>query len=221
MNSSFKMSLVAVALVGAAVSCFAGGKVELVPISEVKISGTSVFAPAVKADVAYVLALDPDRLLAPFRREAGLPAKAKSYGNWESCGLDGHTLGHYLSALAGLIASGADADGELRRRLDYIVDELAACQSASGDGRLDGVPNGNGCWNAIRSGNVEPIFKYWVPWYNVHKTFAGLRDAYEFTGNAKAKSLLVRLADWAMDVVANLDDAKMQHMLDQEYGGMN
>ena len=166
------MSLVAVALVGAAVSCFAGGKVELVPISEVKISDTSVFAPAVKADVAYVLALDPDRLLAPFRREAGLPAKAKSYGNWESCGLDGHTLGHYLSALAGLIASGADADGELKRRLDYIVDELAVCQSASGDGRLDGVPNGNGCWNAIRSGNVEPIFKYWVPWYNVHKTFA-------------------------------------------------
>ena len=110
MNSSFKMSLVAVALVGAAVSCFAGGKVELVPISEVKISDTSVFAPAVKADVAYVLALDPDRLLAPFRREAGLPAKAKSYGNWESCGLDGHTLGHYLSALAGLIASGNDGE---------------------------------------------------------------------------------------------------------------
>ena len=80
MNSSFKISVVAVGLVGAAVSCFAGGKVELVPISEVKISGTSVFAPAVKADVAYVLALDPDRLLAPFRREAGLPEKGVVFG---------------------------------------------------------------------------------------------------------------------------------------------
>jgi len=235
-KSRFKFSLVAVGLAGAAVSCFAGGKVELVPVSEVRILDTSVFAPAVKADVAYVLALDPDRLLAPFRREAGLSEKAKSYGNWESCGLDGHTLGHYLSALAGLIASGAYAEssfakamedkrgmgnGELRRRLDYIVDELAACQSASGDGRLDGVPNGNACWNAIRSGNVEPIFKYWVPWYNVHKTFAGLRDAYELAGNAKAKALLVRLADWAMEVVANLDEAQMQRLLDQEYGGMN
>ena len=108
MKSRFKFSLVAVGLTGAAVSCFAGGKVELVPVSEVRILDTSVFAPAVKADVAYVLALDPDRLLAPFRREAGLPEKAKSYGNWESCGLDGHTLGHYLSALAGLIASGND-----------------------------------------------------------------------------------------------------------------
>ena len=109
MKSRFKFSLVAVGLAGAAVSCFAGGKVELVPVFEVRILDTSVFAPAVKADVAYVLALDPDRLLAPFRREAGLPEKAKSYGNWESCGLDGHTLGHYLSALAGLIASGTDA----------------------------------------------------------------------------------------------------------------
>ena len=84
--------------------------VELCPISEVRISPTSVFAPAVKADVAYVLALDADRLLAPFRREAKLPEKAKSYGNWESCGLDGHTLGHYLSALADLIASGNDGE---------------------------------------------------------------------------------------------------------------
>jgi len=195
--------------------------VELCQVSEVRILPTSVLAPAVKADVEYVLALEPDRLLAPFRREAKLPAKAKSYGNWENCGLDGHTLGHYLSALAGLVASGADADGELRRRLDYTVDELAECQAANGDGRLDGVPNGQACWSAIRSGNVEPIFKYWVPWYNVHKTFAGLRDAYELAGNAKARALLVALADWAIGVTAGLDDAKMQHMLDQEYGGMN
>ena len=83
------------------------------------------------------------------------------------------------------------------------------------------MPKGNDCWNAIRAGNVEPIFKYWVPWYNVHKTFAGLRDAYELAGNTTAKTLLVRLADWAMDVVANLDDAQMQRLLDQEYGGMN
>ena len=43
---------------------------------------------------------DPDRLLAPFRHEAGLPEKASPYGNWESMGLGGHTAGHYLSALA-------------------------------------------------------------------------------------------------------------------------
>ena len=208
----------------------AAAPVELCPISEVRISPSSVFAPAVKADVAYMLALEPDRLLAPFRREAKLPPKAESYGNWESCGLDGHTLGHYLSALADLVASGNDGErgmgngerpGELRRRLDYIVDELAACQEANGDGRLDGVPDGAKCWDAVRAGDPGAVFKRWVPWYNVHKTFAGLRDAWELAGNAKARTLLVRLADWAIDVTAGLDDAKMQRMLDQEYGGMN
>src|SRR6188768_1084102 len=57
------------------------------------------FAEAVKANRAYLLALDVDRLLAPFLREAGLQAKDRPYGNWESGGLDGHTAGHYLSAL--------------------------------------------------------------------------------------------------------------------------
>lgn len=48
----------------------------------------------------YTLALDPQRLVAPYRRESGLPLLAPSYGNWENSGLDGHTLGHVLSALA-------------------------------------------------------------------------------------------------------------------------
>ena len=63
------------------------------------------FTAAVKANQKYLLALEPDRLLAPYFREAGLEAKAKPYGNWESSGLDGHTAGHYLSALATMIAS--------------------------------------------------------------------------------------------------------------------
>ena len=103
------------------------------------------FADAVKANRTYLLALDPDRLLAPFFREAGLEAKARPYGNWESSGLDGHTAGHYLSALATMIASGADTpEGELKRRLDYMVSELGRCQKASSDGYLGGVPGSRG-----------------------------------------------------------------------------
>ncbi|MGN0854147.1 MAG: beta-L-arabinofuranosidase domain-containing protein [Kiritimatiellia bacterium] len=202
-------------------SASAGAAVELYPLSQVRLAESSVFAPAVAADIRYVTALDGDRLLAPFRREAGLAKKAEPYGNWESCGLDGHTLGHYLSALANLIASGNDRDGELARRLDYIVDELAACQAAHGDGRLDGVPKGAAVWAALRAGDAGAVWKRWVPWYNVHKTFAGLRDAYELAGNAKARTTLVRLADWAMEVTGRLDTAAMQRMLDLEYGGMN
>lgn len=208
-------------ILAAAVPGFAADAVQLCPLSEVRLTESSVFAPAVKAGVSYVKELDPDRLLAPFLREAGLPKKAESYGNWESCGLDGHTLGHYMSALANFIASGNDPDGELKKRLDYIVSELARCQAAHGNGRCDGVPKGAEVWAKIKAGDVGEIFKHWVPWYNVHKTFAGLRDAYELAGNAQAKDVLVRLADWAIELTAGLDDAKMQRMLDQEYGGMN
>ncbi len=58
----------------------------------------SPFTRAAAANRKYMLALDADRLLAPFRREAGLEPRKPSYGNWESGGLDGHTAGHYLGA---------------------------------------------------------------------------------------------------------------------------
>jgi DUF1680 family protein len=192
------------------------------PIESVRLLNGSPFAKAVEANRAYLLALDPERLLAPFRREAGLPQNARPYGNWESSGLDGHTGGHYLSALAHMIAAGKDTpDGELRRRLDLMVEGLKACQDARGDGFIGGVPNSGKLWAELGAGNVQEIFSRWVPWYNVHKTFAGLRDAYVEAGNAQARELLVRLGDWCVALTSRLSDEQMQRMLDQEHGGMN
>ena len=180
------------------------------------------FADAVKANRKYLLALEPDRLLAPFFREAGLEAKARPYGNWESSGLDGHTAGHYLSALATMIASGADtSEGELKRRLDYTVSELGRCQQAASDGYLGGVPGSQELWKAIGSGRVESINRKWVPWYNLHKTYAGLRDAYWLTGNPQARIILVRCGDWCEQITSGLSDDQMQRMLGQEHGGIN
>jgi len=195
--------------------------VKLVPLDSVRLLG-GPFADAVKANRTYLLALDPDRLLAPFFREAGLEAKARPYGNWESIGLDGHTGGHYLSALATMIASGADTpEGELKRRLDYMVAELGRCQQASGDGYLGGVPGSHELWPAIAAGRVEVINRKWVPWYNLHKTYAGLRDAYWLTGNQPAREILIRCGDWCEKVTSGLSDDLMQRMLGQEHGGMN
>jgi len=180
------------------------------------------FADAVTANQKYLLALEPDRLLAPFFREAGLAAKARPYGNWESTGLDGHTGGHYLSALATMIASGADTpEGELKRRLDYMVSELGRCQQASGDGYIGGVPGSREMWSAIATGRVDVINRKWVPWYNVHKTYAGLRDAYWLTGNQSAREILVRYGNWCEKLTSGISDEQMQRMLGQEHGGMN
>ena len=106
--------------------------IELYPLSEVRLGNAPEFTSRVAACRQYLLTLKADRLLAPFRREAGLSPLAESYGNWESSGLDGHMLGHCLSACANLIAAGHDEDGELRRMLDTLVDGLAVCQAARG-----------------------------------------------------------------------------------------
>jgi hypothetical protein len=195
--------------------------VQLVPLNAVRILD-GPFAEASQANRAYLLALEPDRLLAPFLREAGLPPEARPYGNWESGGLDGHTAGHYLSALATMIAAGADTpEGELKRRLDHMVSELGRCQQAAGDGYIGGVSGSRELWAAVAAGRVEAVHRKWVPWYNLHKTYAGLRDAWWFAGNQLAREILVRYGDWCEQVTAKLSDEQMQRMLGQEHGGMN
>jgi uncharacterized protein len=184
------------------------------------------FADAVQANRVYLLAHDPDRLLAPFLREAGLEPKARPYGNWESSGLDGHTAGHYLTALSTMIAAGADTPtGELRHRLDHMLAELERCQQASGDGYLGGVPGSRALWRDIAAGRIDAhgfgLNGKWVPWYNLHKTFAGLRDAWLVAGKEKARDLLIRYGDWCVQLVSNLTDEQMQDMLRAEHGGMN
>ena len=86
------------------------------------------FKGAMEADARYLLVIEPDRLLSEFRVHAGLSARAPKYGGWESSGLAGHTLGHYLSACSMQYASTGDT--VFRQRVAYIVDELWACQQA-------------------------------------------------------------------------------------------
>lgn len=202
-----------------------GATANFFPLSSVRLL-QSPFAQAVKSNRDYLLAHDPDRLLAPFLREAGLPAKATTYGNWENTGLDGHTAGHYLSALAFKVASGDDtSDGELARRLDYMLDELERCQNAHGDGYLGGVPGSRELWDQIKAGQINAhgfgLNNRWVPLYNIHKTFSGLRDAYQIAHRTKARAQLIRLGDWWLAQTAGLTDAQVQDMLRSEHGGLN
>lgn len=200
----------------------AGGAAELFPLSDVRLTG-GPFLQAQETDLAYLLRLDQQRLLAPFLREAGLPLAKESYGNWESSGLDGHMGGHYLSALAMMAA--ASGDVRVRQRLAEVVAVLKRCQQANGNGYLGGIPGGKAAWDALARGEVvADAFSFngkWVPWYNLHKVFAGLRDAYQIGGNEDARAMLISLADWAVSVTAQLTPEQMQDMLRSEHGGMN
>ncbi len=181
------------------------------------------FERAQELNRRYLLQHDPDRLLAPFRTDAGLAPKAPNYPNWESMGLNGHTLGHYLTALAQEAA--ATGDMEWRRRLDRIVQELAECQRANGDGYVGGIPRGRTLWEAVAGGKIDfqnfSLNDAWVPWYNEHKLFAGLRDAWLMAGHAGARDVLIGLAEWCEALVRGLTDEQMQAMLRAEHGGMN
>lgn len=174
-------------------------------------------------DIRYLLGIDPDRLLAPYLKEAGLSPKAENYTNWENTGLDGHIGGHYLSALSYMYA--ATGNKEIKARLDYMISELKRCQDAAGDGYLCGVPNGRKMWKKIEEGNIRAsgfgLNDRWVPLYNIHKIYAGLRDATLQTDSREAKEMLVKLTDWMIRLVSKLSDEQIQDMLRSEHGGLN
>ena len=195
-------------------------QVESFPISSVRLT-TSPFKHAEDMDIQYLLGINPDRLLAPYLKEAGLVPKAENYTNWENTGLDGHIGGHYVSALSYMYA--ATGNMEIKGRLDYMISELQRCQDS--DGYLSGVVNGRKVWKEIKEGNIRAsgfgLNDGWVPLYNIHKLFAGLRDAYLIGGKSEAKDMLVKLTDWMIRVVENLSEEQMQDMLRSEHGGLN
>jgi DUF1680 family protein len=186
------------------------------PLQEVAIL-SGPFKSAEELNIRTLLRYDVDRLLEPYLTEAGLPAKGTRFVNWD--GLAGHVGGHYLSALAMNYA--ATGDAECKTRMEYMLAELKACQDANGNGYLGGVPNSKLLWSDFKNGNLSRFNNGWVPWYNMHKTYAGLRDAWLYGNSEMAKAMFLKLCDWGIDVISGLSNERMQQMLDKEFGGMN
>jgi DUF1680 family protein len=177
------------------------------------------------ADAKYLLELEPDRMMAFYRVRAGLSQKAQPYGGWDAGGrnLTGHIAGHHLSAVSLMYL--ATGDARFKARTDYLVSELKQVQDKNGDGYLSALEGGREMWAQVSKGEIRSsgfdLNGLWSPWYTLHKTFAGLRDAYRHTGNATALDVEVRYAEWAAGVLAPMSDAQIQHMLNTEHGGMN
>lgn len=192
------------------------------PLNKVALS-ESMFSRVMQTDKNYIMSIDADRLLAPYLKEAGLNPKKPNYPNWENTGLDGHIGGHYLSALAMMYASTGDA--KVKQRLDYMIGELERCQNLLKNGYISGVPNGKKIWKEIADGNIRAsafgLNDRWVPLYNIHKIYSGLRDAYWYADSEKAKKMLIKLTDWMADEVSQLSDEQIQEMLKSEHGGLN
>lgn len=174
-------------------------------------------------NIETLLKYDCDRLIAPYRKEAGLTPKAKCYPNWD--GLDGHVGGHYLTAMAINAATGNE---ECRKRMEYIINEIAECAEANyknhpkwGVGYMGGMPNSQNIWSGFKNGDFRVYSGSWAPFYNLHKMYAGLRDAWLYCGNEQAKTLFLQFCNWAIDITSGLSDEQMERMLGNEHGGMN
>jgi len=191
-------------------------------LNNVTLLDGSPFKHAMEKDAAYLLEIEPDRLLHRFHVNAGLPPKGNVYGGWESEGLSGHTLGHYLSACALFYANTGNV--EFKNRVDYIVSELDRCQQARKTGYVGAIPNEDTLWAKVSRGEIKSggfdLNGAWSPWYTVHKVMGGLVDAYLYCDNHQALKVATGMADWADNLLKNLTDEQRLMMLNCEYGGM-
>ena len=195
------------------------------PLGEVVLLD-SPFKQAMERNSLYLLSLETDRFLHNTRLYAGLKPKGDLYGGWESQGIAGHSLGHYLTAIS--LQYAATGDERFRQRIDKIVAEMAECQVAYGDGYVGALPPKElATMRGFKDGKVDPISPFnfkggaWVPWYTQHKILAGLKDAWVSGKNPQAKTVTLRLADWMDSITAVLTPEQQQKMLQVEHGGMN
>lgn len=194
------------------------------PLSAVRVTGGPL-KRAQDLNGEYLLKLEPDRMLAYYRKRAGLQPKAAGYTGWDGDGrnLTGHIAGHYLSGVSLMYA--ATGDVRFKERADYIVKELKEVQDKNGDGYLGALEGLREKFAEVTSGNIKSSFfdlnGLWSPWYTLHKTYAGLRDAYRYTGNRTALELEIRYAAWAESIMSKLNEEQTQKMLNTEFGGMN
>jgi hypothetical protein len=194
------------------------------PLTAVRLTD-GPFRHAQDMNGRYLLALEPDRMLAFYRSRAGLAPRAEAYGGWDGGGrnLTGHIAGHYLSAVSLMWA--ATGDKRFRERADYLVRELKSVQDAHGDGYLSALEGGREAFARLARGEIQSesfdLNGLWSPWYTLHKTYAGLRDAYRHTGNRSALDIEVGFAGWAERILAGLGEHQLEHMMNTEFGGMN
>lgn len=158
----------------------------------------------------YLCSLDMDKLMAGFRETAGIPKRADKYtGGWEDKDYAGHTLGHYMTALAQVYAK--EKSGEIKERLEYILSELSASQKQSGFLFT---------YDEEYFAKLEKGDPYKL-WYNMHKLVMGLIAVHRLTGMEQALTIVKKLGDWIADRVLNWTEKQKRWTLTVADGGMN
>lgn len=193
---------------------------EFVDIKDVTLLD-GIFKESQQAGERYILSLDADRLIAPCCEAAELTPKKPRYEGWEAKSISGHSLGHWMSAMAAMYR--ATDNSEIEKRLNYTIDELYEIQKQYGNGYIGGTPEQPfiDAFNGTLEVSGFDLNGGWVPWYSIHKIYQGLIDVHQVLGITKALEIAVKFTEWAKAGTDKLTDAQMQKMLECEHGGMN
>ena len=188
---------------------FAGGVQELDATQVRLLPGSPFFERQEMHRKVYLAAFEPDKLLFHYRALAGLPqpegVKA-GYGGWDSGFIRGHMAGHYLSAASRMAV--ATGDDSFRKKVNYMVGELAKCQDAlNQDGFLAAFPSGAFDHLEGKPGNGGGVA---VPYYTIHKIMAGLLDANHYLGNTQALQVAVKMAGYFEKRLAALNAEQIE-----------
>ena len=186
------------------------------------------FENALSKEIEYLLSLDPDRLLANFRKNVGINTNGvEPYGGWENTLIGGHTMGHYLTALAQAYVNGGTSASDKKsiyNRMTKIIDELALCQRDNGflwGSTLLDFSNTEIQFDNVEKGKTDLFKESWVPWYTMHKIFEGLISVYTLAGYEPALDIAKNLGDWVCKRVNGWSEETRRTVLSIEYGGMN
>lgn len=187
---------------------------------------------ALEKEVQYLVSFDVDRLLSGFRENAGLDQKGKKrYNGWENMLIGGHTMGHYLTAMAqAFVNPGVRIEEKktINSMLDDLLVGLLECQrnSKGKPGFLFGAiimdpENVELQFDCVEANRIDIFKEAWVPWYTMHKILAGVIEVYKLTGKENALCIAKGLGDWTYNRSGEWDAKLNQKVLSIEYGGMN
>lgn len=204
-------------------------KTDILSYSLSDVSMTDAFFEnALDKEIEYLLSLDPDRLLAGFRNNAGINKDGtQPYGGWENTLIGGHTMGHYLSALAQAYVNGGTSSSDRKKiydRMTEIIDGLVLCQKDNGflwGSTLLNFANLEIQFDNVEKGKSDLFNEAWVPWYTMHKIFEGLISVYTLAGYEPALDIAKKLGDWVYNRVDGWSEDTRRTVLSIEYGGMN
>lgn len=168
-------------------------------------------------DVAYLLELNVDNLLFPFRYESGLQGSVnfkddRLHGGWDSplSHIRGTFTGHFLSAVALLCRDGDYS--LLRAKAEFVVEEIRKCQLHNGNGWTFPFPEKY--LHALRDGK-----HFWAPFYVCHKVLMGLFDVHRPLGNETAMTIITEATPWFRHFLEPIDDQNLAHMMNIEESG--